>query len=497
MSLLHTFCVSVLIFVSVSVLYFLPSKKGLPTPPGPQGSLISGVKNLLPKTLPWETYASWAEQYHESIISFRVYNRRIVVLNDITSVRDLLEKRANIYSDRPKSWMYHEICDRKKSVFNISSTDPRHRQYRRLLHTGLGPLAVRDYWPLIQSEAETLLEGFAKSPEKYETHIRRNAAAVIMKMAFGYTVTADDPLIQDAEEASKISGWAMAPGRWLVDYIPIIRFIPSWFPGAGWKKQGEEWRVRLDKLSGVPHAWVKQQMASGGYTESFTSRHLQYPQPGIIDAERDDIVKWCAGGLYAGAADTTVSAIISFVLLMALHPEVQSRIQAELDTTVGRDMVPHASDLEHFPYLTAVLKEVLRYAPVANLALPHKVIEEDEYRGYRIPKEATIMANIWQVMAITHDPSVYPKPFTFSPDRFLSPERSSRSTSPDVQPDPRSFSFGFGRRTCPGLHFAETSMMLTLACILSRFDISLPPDTAPPSIQFTMGITRFVTDHTS
>lgn len=52
---------------------------------------------------------------------------------------------------------------------------------------------------------------------------------------------------------------------------------------------------------------------------------------------------------------------------MALYPDVQSRVQAELDTTVGRDNLPQASDLAHFSYLTAVLKEVLRYAPVANL----------------------------------------------------------------------------------------------------------------------------------
>lgn len=49
-------------------------------------------------------------------------------------------------------------------------------------------------------------------------------------MAFGYTVTENDPLIQDAEETSKISGWAMAPGKWLVEYFPIseIPLYCSW-----------------------------------------------------------------------------------------------------------------------------------------------------------------------------------------------------------------------------------------------------------------------------
>jgi cytochrome P450 len=54
---------------------------------------------------------------------------------------------------------------------------------------------------------------------------------------------------------------------------------------------------------------------------------------------------------------------------MALYPQVQGRVQAELDNIVGRDNLPQASDLGRFPYLTAVLKEVLRFAPVANLGM--------------------------------------------------------------------------------------------------------------------------------
>jgi hypothetical protein len=215
-----------------------------------------------------------------------------------------------------------------------------------------------------------------------------------------------------------------------------VRFVPSWFPGAGWKRQGEAWRKRLDNLSSVPHDWVKQQMvcdyfsigfnpvarndmihqASGSYTESFTSRHLRPNGETIADAEHDDIVKWCAGGLYAGAADTvihyilppgklllgfmmpppqTVSAILSFIHLMALYPEVQDKAQAEVDTFVGCEDLPHPSDLGRLTYMLAVLNEVLRFSPVANLALPHKVTQDDEYHGYRIPKDTTIIANVW------------------------------------------------------------------------------------------------------
>jgi cytochrome P450 len=80
---------------------------------------------------------------------------------------------------------------------------------------------------------------------------------------------------------------------------------------------------------------------------------------------------------------------------MALYPEVQRKIQVEIDSVVEREHLPHPSDLGRLTYLSAVVKEILRFAPVGNLALPHKVTQDDEYNGYRIPKDTTIMANVW------------------------------------------------------------------------------------------------------
>ncbi|KAG5717253.1 O-methylsterigmatocystin oxidoreductase [Termitomyces sp. T112] len=436
---------------------------------------------------PWKLYDSWAHDYKSPLISFRVYSHRTVVINDVDALRDLLEKRGNIYSDRPKLPMFHDVCGRGKTVFNISSLDNRHMQYRRLLRTGLSARATQEYWPLLQSELEILLHGFAANPKEFENHIRRNVTAVIMKMAFGYTVTKDDLFIKVIEETSRLSGLAMAPGRWLVDYFPIMRYIPSFFPGAGWKRQGEAWGEKMNALSEVPHDWVKKQMETGEFIESFTSRHLRPNGEDMVDAEQEDIVKWCAGGLYAGAGDTTLSALLSFIMLMALYPSVQTKAQAELDAMVGKGHVFHLSDLSKLEYLPAVMKEVLRYAPVANLALPHRVTRDDEYKGYRIPKGATIIANVW---AILHDPDLYPDPYTFDPERFVSPQPTSLSKS--RQPDPKTYVFGFGGRRCPGVIFAETTMLLTMAGILSNFHISLPSREPLPTLQFTRGITSHI-----
>ncbi|KAF7369534.1 Cytochrome P450 [Mycena venus] len=447
-------------------------------PPGPRGSLISGIKSKLPKSEPWKTYAAWGAHYGGPILSFRIYNRLTFVLNHHTAVHELLERRAAIYSGRPVSWMFQVICGRANAVFNISGLHPRHKKYRRLLQSGLSAQAVKDYSDILEDEADILVRGLGEAPAQFEQHIRRNATAVIMKVAFGYTVSdGDDPFISIADQSSKISGWAMTPGRWLVDYFPILRFVPAWFPFAHFKRQGAEWRQILNSISDVPHNWVKAQMATGMNIPSFTSQLLR---PGMSE-EEENIVKWCAGALYAGAADTTVSAIISFIMLMALHPSVQERAQCEIDSILGR--VPRLSDVYRLPYLLAVLKEVMRYAPVANLALPHQVTQADSYAEFRIPAGSSVIPNVW---AILHDPELYPEPFTFNPERFVTVvdgdgnvrddgsgagERQRPSARPG-QPDPNTYVWGFGRRRCPGIQFAEPALLLSMACILHAFVIA-------------------------
>jgi cytochrome P450 len=55
-----------------------------------------------------------------------------------------------------------------------------------------------------------------------------------------------------------------------------------------------------------------------------------------------------------------VAALMSFILAVLAHPEVQKKAQEEIDSVVGPDRLPDFSDKENLPYVNAVLKEVLR-----------------------------------------------------------------------------------------------------------------------------------------
>jgi cytochrome P450 len=80
---------------------------------------------------------------------------------------------------------------------------------------------------------------------------------------------------------------------------------------------------------------------------------------------------------------------------MTVSPEVQKRAQEEIDRVVGTDRLPTVADRENLPYVDAVVKEVLRWHPVAPMGLPHTSTEDDICNGYLIPKGAMLFANVW------------------------------------------------------------------------------------------------------
>ena len=80
-----------------------------------------------------------------------------------------------------------------------------------------------------------------------------------------------------------------------------------------------------------------------------------------------------------------------------MHPEVQTKAQEEIDRVIGTNRVPEIADRPNLPYLDAMVKEVLRWHPVAPMCLPHMTTEEDIIEGYFIPKGTHLVPNIWQV----------------------------------------------------------------------------------------------------
>ncbi|KAF8268432.1 cytochrome P450 [Lactarius quietus] len=267
----------------------------------------------------------------------------------------------------------------------------------------------------------------------------------------------------------------------LLDAIPWLIKMPSWLPGARFKRYAREWYPIVLRSVQTPFDKVKKELAAGTATPSVAAKTISQ-----LDENSTEEDIWVAlsvpGTMYMASVDSTASAMQTFILAMTLYPEVQRRAQAETDGTVENSRLPDVSDEASLPYVQAVLKEVLRWHPVTPFALPHRVTEDDIYEGHHIPAGSTILPNVWGMM---HDPEVFAEPDRFYPEHWLSPDAPA-------YPHP---AFGFGARRCPGRASAHSSMWMMIAGILATFDIT-PTEDGPPEETYMSGFISCVTSGT-
>ena len=116
-------------------------------------------------------------------------------------------------------------------------------------------------------------------------------------------------------------------------------------------------------------------------------------------------------------------------------------------------------------YVRGVVKETLRFLPSSILGIaPHATTNEDTYKQYTFPAKTGMMINVW---ALNNDPERYPNPRNFDPDRYKNDLTRAQESASQNDPYKRDhFTFGAGRRVCPGLNIAERSLFLGIAYIL-------------------------------
>lgn len=438
-----------------------------PLPPGPWRKPIIG--NLLDLPRPDEQdWQHWLrhKKLFGPISSLSVLGKTIIILNDAQLAVQLLEKRSAIYSLRPQQ-TFTEMSG-WDAILGALRKPEAVRKTRKHLTREIGSnKSVSSFDPVQQAEVAHFLLRVLDAPYLLQQHIRKEAGGIILKIGYGYTIEShgNDPLVDLADKAMEDFSYALLPATWAVDFFPLLRHLPPWLPGAGFSKTAQGYKRRVKAFSDVPFAFVRQQMQSGCFVPSFLSNLLENDpvEPG---SEDENILKWSAGSLYAGGADTTVSSLASFFLAMALFPEVQLKAQRELDTVIGSHQLPGFKDRENLPYINALVKEVLRWHPVVPMNVAHASSQDDICEGYLIPKGSSILANIW---AFTHDEKVYRDPMTFKPERFL-----VTAENPHPERDPHLLIFGFGRRACPGRTLADANIFLSVAQSLAVFHISKP-----------------------
>nr|BAL05120.1 cytochrome P450 [Phanerodontia chrysosporium] len=436
-------------------------------PPGPKPLPLIG--NLLdaPTDLGWYTYAKWARQYDSDIIHFEVFGQHFYILNSVRVAKDLLERRSQVYADRQQSVMVQELTGWHR-VFSMKAYGESWRQQRRLFHQHFRQQAIPEYHAELTNGARMLLRSFLESPDHFLEHIRHISGGTILAVLYGIDVDKySAERMESIEKAIEIVTEIADGGVYLVDFIPLLKYLPTWFPGAGFKRRAAEWRIHVETMFEAPYGDVKRDMKLGTAKPCVATKLMSAFGDKAEDPEIEELLICVTGTAYA-ASDTIVFAMIAFVRAMMVFPEVQCKAQQELDRVVGRDRLPVISDQASLPYLAAVTKELLRWHPITPIAVPHKSTTDDWYDGYYVAAGSIVIANVW---AMFRDEERYPDPEAFRPERFLTAEGA---LDPAV-PDPVEV-FGFGRRMCAGRHYVDAALFLATAHVLHALTIEKPRD---------------------
>ncbi|KAJ7265039.1 cytochrome P450 [Mycena rebaudengoi] len=443
-----------------AVFYYARSRRNrstLPLPPGPRKLPLVGNLLDIPADLAWEKYMEWSKEYNSDTIHLNLAGQSVIVLSSLEATDALLEKRSALYSDR----RVHE--------------PPTHEQ-------GFTPAIDQ---PLELAATRTLLGRLLDSPDAFYAHLRQMAGEIIMSMAYGIDVLpSDDPYVVLANKG--VHSLVVA-----LDMFPALKYVPKWFPGAEFQRKAEEWRKLARAMVDVPYAETKRQMECGIAPRSFTSdalHTLHESDGGIYYGEED--IKASAGTMFPRGqvhmhfkhnahlvgtqcrTDTTVSALSTFFLAMLANPEAQRKAQTEIDAVIGGKYLPDFDDEAAMPYVSALVKEVLRWKNVTPIRVPRFLATEDEYRGYRLPAGSIVIGSTWAILydelniIFRSSCILIPDPYAFKPERFL----LDGKPNPAVK-DPDCAAFRFGRRICPGRHMGRSSIWITVASILATFNI--------------------------
>jgi cytochrome P450 len=445
-------------------------------PPGPTPLPFIGNKNQLPKSKPWIKFQEWSRIYGP-IFTIWIGRKPTIVISDPNIAADLMEKRSTKYSSRPRMVAMGEILWDGASIL----VQPYGKEWsvrRKLLHQALTPKALRLYKPVQEAEASRLCSQLLVNPSNWEKLLERFTSSIVFSVAYGHRIDSlDADVINQRFKFMHVAASLNVPGKYQVESFPILKHMPDIL--APWKAkikaQGrQEAAANMELVDVVRNDMARAKTQGDDIPDSLCKLLLEMKETEHVPLSDRDF-SYIPASLFGAGSDTTASTLCTAFLALVTHPEALHAAHSELDAVVGSERSPTFDDEKDLSYLRALVKEVLRWRPVAVLGgTPHSSTEDDTYEGYYIPAGTTVLGNSW---AINLNEEYYPNPHLFDPARFLDTalsEKSKQPTSLTGRAHPAKAghsSFGWGRRICPGAGLAENSLVIALAKILWAFDI--------------------------
>ncbi|KAG7335141.1 hypothetical protein KOW79_001737 [Hemibagrus wyckioides] len=446
-------------------------------PPGPKPLPILGNMLQLNLKRPYLSLFEMSKKYG-SVFTVHLGPKKVVVLAGYQTVKKALVNYAEEFGNRDISPIFFDFSKGHGILF---SNGENWKEMRRFSLTTLRDFGMgkRGSEEKIIEETCYLKEVFKEFQGKpFDTSKPLNYATsnVISAIVYGSRFQYSDPefkeMVNRANETIKLSGspsiqiYNMFPwlGYWLKDWRLIM------------KKREQNLRQIKELVNNLEETLNVEE--TRGLVDSFLIRKKNAEKAGDKDTlfhEQNLIIT--VSNLFAAGTDTTSTTLRWCLLLMAKYPQIQDRVQEEIDRVIGRRQAV-MEDRKNLPYTDAVIHETQRLANIVPMSLPHTTTCDVKFQGFFIKKGTCVFPLLTSVLK---DETQWESPLTFNPAHFLD-EQGWFVRKDAFMP------FSAGHRVCLGESLARMELFLFFTSLLQHFRFTPPPGVSEDQLDLTPAV---------
>ncbi|EOB05384.1 Cytochrome P450 2K1, partial [Anas platyrhynchos] len=467
-----------ILLLIVKTQYFQKSHVNKNLPPGPKPLPIIGNLHILDLKKLDGTMIKLSETYGP-VFRIQMGPTTVVVLSGYDTVKEALVNHADAFAGRPKIQIVKETGKGKGVIFSYGENWKVMRRFTltTLRDFGMGKKAIEDRVVEEYGYLADVIESQKGKPLEMTLIMNAAVANVIVSILLGKRYDYEDPtfkrLLSLMYENIRLFG---RPSVSLYNMFPALGFFLK--DRKAFIENMKEVNAFI-KATFIEHLKVLDRNDQRSFIDAFLVRQQEEngKDNGFFDnGNLTEVVR----NLFAAGTDTTSTTLRWGLLLMMKYPEIQKKVQDEIEQVLGSNP-PRTEHRTQMPYTDAVIHEIQRFANILPLNLPHETTEDVTLKGYFIPKGTYVIPLLTSVL---RDKSQWEKPDTFYPEHFLDSE--GKFVKKDAF-----MPFSAGRRICAGETLAKMELFLFFTRLLQRFTFHPPPGVSASDldISHTTGLT--------
>ncbi|XP_026165510.1 cytochrome P450 1B1 [Mastacembelus armatus] len=460
-------------------------QRSIPSPPGPFAWPIVGNAAQLGNA-PHLYFSRMAEKYG-NVFQIKLGSRTVVVLNG-DAIKQALVKQGTDFAGRPDFTSFQYVSEGKSMAFG--TTSEWWKAQRKVAHSTVRMFSTGDartkktFEHHVICEVRELLRLFVEKTkeEKYFQpldYLVVSIANIMSAVCFGKRYSYEDEEFRQVIGRNDQFTQTVGAGS-IVDVMPWLQYFPNPVKTIfdNFKRLNLEFGMFI-RNKVIEHRKTIQSNTIRDMTDALIVALEQMRGKTELSLGKD-YAPPILGDIFGASQDTLSTALQWIVLILVKYPELQLRLQREVDKVVDRSQLPSIEDQVRLPYVMAFIYEVMRFTSFVPLTIPHSTTTDTSIMGYTIPKNTVVFINQW---SINHNPSIWSHPETFDPERFLD---QNGALNKDLTSSVLIFSLG--KRRCIGEELSKMQLFLFTALITHQCHIT-PDPARPPKLGYNYGLT--------